>query len=232
MMTKSRKFLRDVQSREDWMTHIARKTKRADRGREGGYALVALLAMMTLMLLVMMAAAPNVQQQSRRERELETIARGEEVAEAIRMYIHYANRPPTSIEELQEGAPFGTKKVQVLRASAARDLLSEKGEWRLIKANDRALIDFVKNLTTYADGRLPNATTDTHPMMQQLANTLPRITNILNTGTSEDAPGGEDSSLTSNGPFIGVASRSRRESIIAYYGIERHDEWVFTPFFK
>jgi type II secretory pathway pseudopilin PulG len=214
------------------MTQTARKTDTAAGARERGYALVALLAMMTLMLIVIMAAAPSVRQQSRRERELETIARGEEVAEAIRMFIHYASRPPTSIEELQEGAPFGTKKVQVLRASAAHDLLSESGEWRLVKVNDSAFVDFVRDLTKYADGHLPAATTDTNPMMQQIAGTIPRITNILDTGTSEGAPGGEDSSLTSNGPFIGVASRSRRESIVAYYGIERHDEWVFTPFFK
>jgi type II secretory pathway pseudopilin PulG len=233
MATKSHKPERASKTQKLSMTQTARKTETIARTSERGYALVALLAMMTLMLILMMAAAPSVQQQSRRERELETIARGEEVAEAIRMFIHYANRPPTSIEELQEGAPFGTKKVQVLRASAAHDLLSESGEWRLIKVNDSAFVSFVRDLTKYADGRLPNATTDTHPMMQQIAGTLPRITNILDTGNSEDAPGGGDnSSLTSNGPFIGVASRSRRESIVAYYGIERHDEWVFTPFFK
>lgn len=202
------------------------------QARERGYALVSLLALMTVLMITMMAAAPSIRQQTRRERELEAIARGEEVAQAIRMYIHYAKRPPTSMEELQEGAPFGTKKVQVLRASAARDPLTESGEWRLIKVNDRELIAFTRELTKYANGRLPAATTDTDGTMQQIAITLPRVTNILDTGTTAEAPGGEDASLSSNGPFIGVASRSRRDSIIAYYGIERHDEWVFTPFYK
>ena len=141
------------------------------------------------------------------------------------------------MEELQEGAPFGTKKVQVLRASAAHDPLTESADWRLIKVNDREMIAFIKNLTTYANGRLPAATTDTDATMQQIASTLPRVTNILNIGagsepSGKEAFGGEDGSLTSKGPFIGVASRSRRDSIITYYGIERHDEWVFTPFFK
>lgn len=204
--------------------------------RERGYALIALLALMTVLMITMMAAAPSVRHQTRRERELEAIARGEEVAEAIRLYIHYAHRPPTSMEELQEGPPFGTKKVQVLRASAACDPLTSRdgkcGEWRLIKVNDRELIAFIRELTKYANGRLPDATTDPDPTMQQIKGTIPRVVNILDTGTATEAPGGEDGSLTSKGPFIGVASRSRRDSIIAYYGIERHDEWVFTPFFK
>jgi type II secretory pathway pseudopilin PulG len=202
---------------------------------ERGYALIALLALMTVLMITMMAAAPNIRQQSRRDLELETIARGEEVAEAIRMYIHYKHTPPTSMEELLEGvAPDGrTKKVMVLRASAARDPLSTNGEWRLIKANDRSFINFVRALTEYGDGKLPNATTD--PALTATANTLPRIASLitgLDPQTVEDAPAGEDEPLTSKGPFIGVASASHRKSIITYYGIERHDGWVFTPFYR
>jgi type II secretory pathway pseudopilin PulG len=202
---------------------------------ERGYALIALLALMTVLMITMMAAAPSIRQQTRRDLELEAIARGEEVAEAIRMYIHYKHRPPTSMEELLDGvAPDGsTKKVQVLRASAARDPLSTSGEWRLIKANDHAFVVFVKALTEYGDGKLPNATTD--QALTPLVPTLPRVTSIitgLDTETTEGSAGGEDDSLTSKGPFIGVASRSNRDSIITYYGIERHDGWVFTPFYR
>src|SRR5688500_19534195 len=122
---------------------------------DGGYALIALLALMTLLMIAMMAAAPSLRQQARRERELEAIARGEEVAEAIRMYIrlHPTRQPPKSMEELLEGvAPAGrTKKVMVLRGSAARDPLSTSGEWRTIKPNDPAFIRFVRDITEYAD---------------------------------------------------------------------------------
>ncbi|HJU53084.1 MAG TPA: hypothetical protein VJ715_00885, partial [Pyrinomonadaceae bacterium] len=58
------------------------------------------------------------------------------------------------------------------------------------------------------------------------------VTNVLDTGTVEEAPGGEDDSEDTSGPFIGVASRSRRSSILSYYGIERHDRWIFTPYFR
>jgi type II secretory pathway pseudopilin PulG len=202
--------------------------------RERGYALIALLALMTLLMIAMMAAAPSLRQQSRRELELEAIARGEEVAEAIRMYvsINPTHQPPNSMDELLEGAPSGrTKKVKVLRASAARDPLSESGEWRTIKLRDEALVRFIRDISEYADGRTPTATND--PALQQLSTQLPQLTGLV-TGLGSGLEGelGEEGSLSSSGPFIGVASRSRRESIITYYGIERHDRWVFTPFFR
>jgi type II secretory pathway pseudopilin PulG len=203
--------------------------------RERGYALIALLAMMTLLMIAMMAAAPSLRQQSRRELELEAIARGEEVAEAIRMYIamNPTHQPPTSMEELLDGVspPGRTKKVKVLRASAARDPLSESGEWRTIKLRDEALIHFIRDISEYAEGRTPTPTTD--GALQQIAGQLPQITGLVTgIGSGSEESGGEDSSLSSSGPFIGVASRSRRESIITYYGIERHDRWVFTPFYR
>jgi type II secretory pathway pseudopilin PulG len=209
------------------------------RAGERGYALIALLALMTLLMIAMMSAAPSIRQQSRRELELEAIARGEEVAEAIRMYVRYKggvpNSLPTSMEELVEGVtPAGrTKKVKVLRASAARDPLSESGEWRTVKLRDEALVRFIRDISEYAEGRTPTPTTD--PSLAAFAGQLPQLTGLITgLGGSElgGDEGGEDSSLSSSGPFIGVASRSRRESIITYYGIERHDRWVFTPFYR
>jgi type II secretory pathway pseudopilin PulG len=204
-----------------------------DAAGQRGYALVALLALMTVTLIMVMAAAPSVRQQSRRELEREAIARGEEVAEAIRAYIHMKGTPPTSMDELLEGvAPPGViRKRQILRASAARDPLSRDGEWRLIKANDPEFAAFIRAVTVYAEGRLP-ATNDNNQFIKQLEATFMRVNSILNTGTRDEAPGGEDNSMSSTGPFVGVASRSRRQSVLTYYDIERHDKWVFTPFFR
>ena len=210
----------------------ARHAKVERDAGERGYSLIALLALMTLLMIAMMSAAPSLRHQSRRGLELEAIARGEQVAEAIRMYIamHPSRQPPNSMEELLEGVPKGTKKVKVLRASAARDPLSESGEWRTIKLRDEALIRFIRDVSEYADGRTPTPTTD-----QALSGIqLPQLSGLV-TGLgsgSDDDDDGEDTSMSTRGPFIGVASRSRRDSIITYYGIERHDRWVFTPFFR
>lgn len=199
------------------------------RRGERGYALLALLAVMSIMALLLVSAAPSIKQQTQRSLEDEAIWRGEQVAEAIRLFVRGAKRLPTSMDELLEGYPQGTKRIQVLRPVAARDPLSSTGEWRLIKRTDAAFIEFQRAVIAYA-GRQPDTTDKI--FLQASGGQLPVITNILDTGTSEAAPGGEDSSSDSPGQFIGVASRSRRDSIITYYGIERHDKWVFTPYFR
>ncbi|HYE64949.1 MAG TPA: hypothetical protein VD966_05170 [Pyrinomonadaceae bacterium] len=201
------------------------------RRGEQGYTLVALLALMTLMALFLTAAAPNIRHQAQREREKEAIFRGEEVAEAIRRYAQAHNGAlPTSMDQLLEGIPRGVKKVQILRSQAALDPLSSSGEWRLIRPNDPLFLEFQRALTVYAGGRLP---IPTDPFLRQLQQRYAvQLTSILDTGSVEKAPGGEDDSPNSPGPFIGVVSRSRRNSIITYYGIERHDRWVFTPLFR
>src|SRR5437588_9728506 len=79
---------------------------------QAGYTLVALLALMTVVALFAMAAAPSILQQAQREKEKEAIFRGEEVADAIRLF-HNSQAPrrggggsaamPTSMEQLLEG---------------------------------------------------------------------------------------------------------------------------------
>jgi type II secretory pathway pseudopilin PulG len=198
------------------------------RRGEQGYTLVALLALMTIMALLLVAAVPNVRLQAQRSLEEEMIWRGEEVAEAIRQYTRRRGTLPTSMEQLLEGVPVGTKKVQILRPVAARDPLSSSGEWKLIRRTDQAFLEFQSAVMAYAERQVP--TRDTQ--FVQLAGPIPTLTNTIDTGTIDSAPGGEDNTANSTGPFIGVASRSRRNSIINYYGISRHDKWIFTPYFR
>jgi type II secretory pathway pseudopilin PulG len=202
---------------------------------EGGYALVAMLVVMSLLALFAMAATSNVKQQSQREREKEAIFRGEQVANAIRSYYASKGRAgvnslPTNMEQLLEGIqiPGRTKRLQVLRASAAKDPLSSSGEWKLVTPTSQDFAELVRNLTVYTEGVPPTPKSE----FQALAQFLTQSTNILNTKSSSDAPGGEDNSESASGPFIGVASRSQRNSVITYYGIDRHDQWIFTPIFR
>ena len=210
------------------------------RSDEAGYALVALIALMTLMALFAMAAAPSIAQQAQRERENEAIFRGEEVAEAIRVYYNAQvrnGRPPgdtalpTDIDQLVEGVPVAgrTKKLQILRASAARDPLSSTGKWVLVKPRSPELTDFVKDLMVYTNN-IPPVTSD--PLLRsvqpQMALAVISITG-LSSSTSRSSGG---LSGDSTGPYIGVSSSSTRDAVITYYGIDRHDHWVFTPLFR
>jgi type II secretory pathway pseudopilin PulG len=202
---------------------------------EGGYALVALLVVMTLLALFAMSAALNVKQQTQREREKEAIFRGEQVADAIRSFYRSrggqgVNSLPTNMDQLLEGIqiPGRTKKLQILRTAAAKDPLSSSGEWKLIAPTSQDFAGLVRNLTAYSGGVPPTPRSD----FGALAALIPQMTNVLDTKSTDTAPGGEDNSESSSGPFLGVTSRSQRNSVITYYGITRHDEWIFTPIFR
>jgi len=54
----------------------------------------------------------------------------------------------------------------------------------------------------------------------------------LDVESERTAPGLSSTSSDASGPFIGVASSSQRDSVISFFGIERHDEWIFTPMFR
>jgi type II secretory pathway pseudopilin PulG len=191
--------------------------------------LVALLALMTIIALMLIAAAPNVRQQSQREREIEAIFRGEEVAQAIRLYARFSGgQLPTSMDQLLEGVPRGTQKVQILRPAAARDPLTNE-DWRLVRPGTPTILEFQRKVMLYTNGNIPPTR---EPTLQRY---VVQMTSLVNTGSDESASSASDegdSSDSSIGPFIGVTSRSKRDSVINYYGISRHDQWVFTPLFR
>jgi type II secretory pathway pseudopilin PulG len=192
--------------------------------------LLAVMGMMAVFAIALLAVAPAVQQEVQREKELESIRRGEEIAEAIRRYVVYYRgaKLPNSIDDLLEGLPQGTKKVQILRASAATDPLSEDGKWRLIKPEPKVIAAFAKRIQDYNNGLLP-----TNPS-RELDKYSIVIVNSLNTADPEDSkePDKDFELVTDNTPFIGVASQSKSRSVIAYYGIENHSKWIFTPLFR
>ena len=208
----------------------------ASRSYEGGYTLVALLALMTVIAIFALAAAPSIRQQAQREREREAIFRGEQIADAIRVYYSYqatrlgrsgAPGLPTSMEQLLEGVPAGTRKLQVLRPSAARDPLSDSGEWKLIRPASTEMADFTRAIMLYAENIRPT-TRDSH--LQSQEQHMAPITIVSGiTGLSGPSGAGDDDY---SGPFIGVGSRSKSNSVIYYYGVGRHDGWLFTPLFR
>lgn len=196
-------------------------------------SLIAIMAIMTLFAVALLAVAPAVQQSVQREKELESIRRGEEIAEAIRQYVEFnrGRKLPDSIDELLEGLPQGTKKRQILRPSAAVDPLSADGEWRLIKPDSEELIDFGKRVREYNNGTLPPNPSNT---FNRFAAAIVSAINSDPTGVTDasNLSGDNFDASTSNTPFIGVASQSRSNSVIAYYGIEKHSAWIFTPLFR
>lgn len=211
------------------------------RRSEGGYSLVALLAFMSIVALFAMAVAPRVQQQVQREREKEAIFRGEQVADAIRQYYAYRSvigrapgeqALPTSMDQLLEGVPIpgGSKNRQILRVSAARDPLTQEGEWNFVRARSQRLMEFQQNIMFYTGNFVPQPRDTQIAQLQLVA--VPRLVTTANIGDSEPASGSSSADTVSSGPFLGVVSRSEKDSVLTYYGIERHDQWIFTPLFR
>lgn len=198
---------------------------------EKGMSMLAVMAMMAILAVGLLAIAPSIYQSVQREKELESIRRGEEIAQAIELYVdHYrGTKLPDSIDDLLEGLPQGTKKRQILRASAAVDPLSEDGKWRLIGPTDKAFLNFGKRVQTYSNGLLP-ATPNKYLNRYAI-----QFANILNTESEDDLQAADESEYevkTDNTQFIGVSSQSKLRSVITYYGIENHSKWVFTPMFR
>lgn len=204
---------------------------KATTNDERGMTLFAVMGIMAVFAIALLAVAPSVYQQVQHEKELEAIARGEEVAEAIRQFVEFYRgaRLPNSMKDLLDGLPQGTKKRQILRESAAIDPLSEDGKWRLIKADIQTLGPFAKRVQKYNGGTLP---TNPSGIFDRYSLVIVNSVNSEDENESEEPDDTDVEVTTDNTPFIGVASQSRSKSFIAYYGIENHSKWIFTPLFR
>ena len=193
-------------------------------------SLLAVMAIMTLFAIALLAVAPTVQVEVQREKELEAIRRGEEVAEAIRQYVEFYRgaKLPNSVDDLLEGLPQGTKTRQILRESAAVDPLSPDGKWGLVKVDPQVLARFARRVQNFNNGLLPS---NPSQVFDRYAIVLVNSINDV-TDTESQEPDEESDFPTDNTPFIGVVSQSRGRSVLAYYGAENHSKRIFTPLFR
>jgi len=207
------------------------KTAMATTNSEKGMTLIAVMAIMTLFAVAMLTIAPSVHHQVQREKELEAIRRGEEVANAIQQYVDFyrGSKLPNSIDDLLEGLPQGTKTRQILRPSAAVDPLSSDGKWRLVKPDPQVIARFAKRVQSYNNGILP--TNQSRAFDRYV---IGFINAVIDPGTESEIyePDDELDAVTDNTPFVGVVSQSRSRSIVTYYGLENHSKWIFSPLFR
>jgi hypothetical protein len=135
------------------------------------------------------------------------------------------------VEDLLKGIPVvgGAKNHQILRPSAARDPLTLEGEWRFIGPRTQGLVEFQQSILFYTGGFLPQPRGQL-AQLQQFA--VPPIPTAFKIGEKPESSSSSSIDDVSSGPFVGVASRSRKDSVLTYYGIERHDQWIFTPLFR
>lgn len=177
---------------------------KAHRRSEAGYNLVILIMVLTVINIMIAAALPKWSHVIRREREEELISRGFQYAEAIRIFQNRFQRLPVRAEELIEVEPRSIRKLW-------KDPMTEEGMWFLIPPGTGG-----PNLTPPPAG--PDGRNDQEgPDGTDAGEELPDNTGI-----------GEKGGKTQVGPFIGVRSRSSKESILVFNGHDRYDQWQFT----
>lgn len=98
------------------------------RNSESGFALLFVFALAAAAALMLYTELPRVAFQSQREKEELLIARGEQYARAIQLYIRKFNKYPASLDDLEK-----TNNIRFLRRRY-KDPMTGKQEWRLIHA--------------------------------------------------------------------------------------------------
>ncbi len=100
------------------------------RAGEQGFLLLGLVVAIFLILLALSVAAPTVAHELRREREVETVRRGNAYVRAIEVYYRKVGSYPGSIEQLEK-----TNNMRFLRKRYV-DPLTGKDDWRLIRLGE------------------------------------------------------------------------------------------------
>ena len=209
---------------------------RAPRRGEEGYNLAMLIVAITILNIMVAVALPLWSYVIRRDREEETIFRGLQYAEAVRVFRQRNGRYPASLEELVKVEPRSIRQLWT-------EPLSEDGEFGLvIEAPPQPPAQ-------------PGAPGQPTPPAPNATPSPPKV-------TVPNAPGGRDSSggfgiggsgggalnliklpraakdeegdtvgkITTQGPMAihGVYLDHRGESLRKFFGKNKYEEWTFT----
>lgn len=185
---------------------------------ESGFVLLAAIVLVVLLLISLAVAAPKMARAIQRDKDLETIQRGEQYRQAIKNYYQKFGAYPTSVKQL-----LNTNNMRFLRQEYT-DPLTGKNDWKPVlygQAHVRPLGFFGKPLTAMgglaATGALgagitpgmyaiePNST-DTNGNPSGTSGTG------SGTGTADNGPGSTfgaapgGGGLFGNGPNVGGSS--------------------------
>jgi hypothetical protein len=98
---------------------------------QSGFAYFLALALVAITIIASAAVLENLAIQGRRNREQETIWRGNQYVRAIRLFYHKTGRYPTSLEDLEEAVP----DLHFIRQMYKDPMNHDDGKWRLIWVN-------------------------------------------------------------------------------------------------
>lgn len=214
------------------------------REGEQGFLLVGVIVMVALVLIALSIAAPIVAKDLRREKELETVHRGQQYVRAIRLYYKKNNAYPVSVKALEGPAPL----ERYLRQHYI-DPMTGKDDWKLIavgQAKTTVKGFFGQPLAGLAGGGLgaasgmqsggssPGSTGGNSgpptPGGQPLGSSTFGQSSFGQTASGQNgASGGSNSPFESGttGPFLGVGVPKEGASIITENEQTDYSTWEF-----
>jgi type II secretory pathway pseudopilin PulG len=181
------------------------------RRGEAGYNLVVLAMTVTVLGIFLAAALPLWSSLIRRDREEETISRGWQYAEAIRVFQRRFGRLPNRLEELIEVEPRSIRRLW-------KDPLNDNGGWAVIVQTPQGGSVAIDPETGLPIDPLP----------------VPGTGGVDGGGAlpggglpQGGAPGG-GAPQPVVGPIRGVKSLAKGQAFQSLFGAESYESWEFT----
>jgi type II secretory pathway pseudopilin PulG len=207
---------------------------RAARRGEQGYNLVILIVAITILNILVAVALPMWSYTIRRDREEETIFRGLQYAEAVRVFRQRFGRFPSSVEELVKVEPRSIRQLW-------KEPLSEDGEFGLVveAATGQSSPQQAGGQPAAGQAGSPASSPGGEPVR------LPPGVNAFGGFGIAGGAGGNrvavnlvklprakrgDPTLTSGAPMAihGVYLDSKGKALRTFFGSDRYEQWVFT----
>jgi type II secretory pathway pseudopilin PulG len=196
------------------------------RRNQAGFTLMMVVFMVASILIVAAAGTQSILTQGRREKEEETIWRGQQYARAIGLYYRKFGKYPTKVEDLTNQ----TNGVRFLRQAYADPMNKEDGSWRFIYVGPGGQLigslrqtNLLQNALSTAGfgGGLPfgGGMQSPSPPGQQ--------NNTSTTASSLDSQPQPLGGPVLGGNIIGVGSKIDKPSFRIYLGGDTYQQWEF-----
>lgn len=208
--------------------------------RDSGYSLLMVVFMVATILIFAAAAAPNLLTQGRREREAETVWRGQQYERAIGLYYRKFGKYPSKVDDLTKQ----TNGVRFLREAYTDPMNKEDGSWRFIYVGPNGQLIGSLKQTNLLQGVLSSAALPGAGLVGAGAQPPPPANPTA--GGAANAPGqtgtqtagglapnplqSQPQPLTGaviGGNIIGVGSKIKEPSLRVYDGGDTYEKWEF-----
>lgn len=210
--------------------------------KQAGYSLLMAVFLVATVLILVAAAAPSILTQGRREREEETVWRGEQYERAIGLYYRKFGRYPTKIDDLTKQ----TNGVRFLRQAYKDPMNKEDGSWRFIYVGPNGQLIGSQRQTSLLQNVLSTSPVSVSSAVSAGPQSgTPSATMTFGAGGQPGPAAGQTPGATAPAPnplesqpqplegtvlggnIIGVGSKVKQPSLRIYEGGDKYNQWEF-----